>query len=267
MFCFQYNSAIHHEYMLKNLLTDVGFAPKEAEIYLALLHAGPQPASVIARKICYNRITTYQILMELVRKGLVSVVLRANVKYFSAERPERILSFLENQRVKHEDSCQAFKSRIHMFHQLVNPENVAPIVRSFNGINGIYSIYEDTLESDCSLCLIHDFGSAENELRDYLLNNYIPRRVKKGISCRVILPKNKKNKIFAEMDKKDLRHIRYISPKELSFDTAILLYSGKTAIVSYKQNEQFGTIIESSSFHATMTEMFEVLWRKGELPL
>lgn len=250
--------------MLKNLLIDVGFTPKEAEVYLALLHAGSRPASVIANKTGLNRITAYQMLLSLVRKGVVSVVLRANVKYFTAEKPERILSFLENQKAQYEESCKAVEKQLPLFQQLVNPSNSAPVVRSFNGINGIYSIYEDTLESAESVHLIHDFSETRDELRNYLLDNYIPRRAKKGIACKVILPKNKTNRNFAEMDKKDLRDIRYVSPKELSFNTAILLYAGKTGIVSYKQNEQFGTIIESPAFYNTMMGMFSVLWQKGE---
>jgi sugar-specific transcriptional regulator TrmB len=203
--------------------------------------------------------------MQLVKKGIVSTTLRSNVKYFTAESPERILSFLERKKQQVEDHIGVVSEQLPLFQQIVNPSISVPVVRSFTGVDGVISVYEDMLKSADHVSAVHDFADVDGELKKYILESYIPRRVKKRITCDIILPKNKQNKFFSNMDKKDLRNIRYLSPKEVPFDTAIFCYSGKTAIISYKKDGQFGTIVDSPAFYSTMRGIFQVLWNKSEM--
>jgi sugar-specific transcriptional regulator TrmB len=250
--------------MLHELLTRVGFSSKEADLYLALLHIGSQPASVVASKVGYNRITTYQVLMDLVKRGVVSVSTRANVKYFVAEPPERILSFLECNKADFEEQINLIKNQLPVFQQLVNPNAPQPSVRTFVGNRGIRSIYEDTLVSTDELFIIQDLNLIGRELEDYIFDYYAPRRVKNGIKCQLLLPKDRKNKSLIKKDNICSRDIRYISQKEIPFKSAIFLYNEKTAVVLHKSDECFGAIIESPAFFSTMRGMFNILWAKGE---
>ncbi len=250
--------------MLKNLLTDIGFNKKEAEVYLALLHSGARPASFIASRIQYNRITTYQILIQLVKKGVVSTTVRSNIKYFTAESPERILSFLEQKKQKVEKYINVMSEQLPLFQKIINPANILPGVRTFLGLDGIISVYEETLELAKEINIIHDISSISAELKNYIFESYIPKRVKKGITCRVVLPINKVNLKCNEFSSKELRKIRYISSRKFSFDVAIFCYAKKVAIISYKQGEEFATIIDSLALFSTMTGLFEMLWGQGK---
>ena len=69
--------------MLKSILQKIGLSDKDAEVYLACLELGTQPASVIARKAGLKRPTTYLILEGLLKRGLVSEYTGSNVKYLA----------------------------------------------------------------------------------------------------------------------------------------------------------------------------------------
>ena len=84
--------------MLKTLLQKIGLSEKDSEVYLACLELGTQPASVIARKAGLKRPTTYLILEELLKKGLVSEYTGSNVKFFTAVSPDYLLNYIEKQR-------------------------------------------------------------------------------------------------------------------------------------------------------------------------
>ena len=250
--------------MLENILINVGFNKKESEVYLALLHAGTRPASFIANRIQYNRITTYQILVQLVKKGVVSITIRSNIKYFTAESPERILSFLEQKKQKAEEHINIISEQLPLFQKIVNPANVLPEVRTFSGLDGIISVYEETLELAEDVNIVHDVNSMNTELKDYVFKSYIPKRVKKEITCRLVLPMNEMNLKYGKFNSEELRKTRYVSFEKFSFDVAIFCYAKKVAIISYKQEEQFATIIDSLALFSTMKGLFEMLWGQGK---
>ncbi len=57
--------------MLWQILSNIGFHEKESKIYLALLETSAQPASIVAKQSGINRTTTYLILEDLLKKGVV----------------------------------------------------------------------------------------------------------------------------------------------------------------------------------------------------
>lgn len=77
--------------MLAKILQNIGLTEKEAKVYLACLELGPQPVSEIAKKARINRVTAYDILEKLLKKGLVNFVTKEKIKFFNATDP-RIVS-------------------------------------------------------------------------------------------------------------------------------------------------------------------------------
>jgi DNA-binding MarR family transcriptional regulator len=249
--------------VLKQLLTDIGFTQKEADLYLALLHFGAQPASAIARTIGANRITAYQILQELAKKGVVSTQKRINVTFFAAEPPERLISYVEKKRGCIESSLHNLCDHILEFQTLVNPAVSAPKVKTFGGLSGIRAVYEDTLSSRGCVFSIQDLANISEGLRTFVFSKYIPKRLCSGMECKLVLPDNKANRVFSELHGKQLRQVRYVSPKAIPFQAAVILYDDKTAIISDRSSESFGVIIESDAFYRTMLGIFNVVWRQG----
>lgn len=73
-------------------LKQLGLEEKQAKIYLACLELGPDTAQNIAYKASIKRPTTYVILEELIKKGLISITPKQKTTLYVAENPKKILT-------------------------------------------------------------------------------------------------------------------------------------------------------------------------------
>jgi sugar-specific transcriptional regulator TrmB len=76
-------------------LQNYGLSEKEARIYLTTLELGTSIASTIARRAELNRATTYTLLEDLKRDGIVNETTKEGVKYYSVISPDILLKQLE----------------------------------------------------------------------------------------------------------------------------------------------------------------------------
>ena len=79
--------------MIGQLLQQLGFTKKEAEIYLALLRRGKAMPASIAKETGVNRATVYSITKSLIKKGIISEDLGGKTLYLVA-RPVKDLSHI-----------------------------------------------------------------------------------------------------------------------------------------------------------------------------
>lgn len=260
--------------MLKTILQKVGLSNKDAEVYLACLELGTQPASVIAKKAGLKRPTTYLILEGLVKRGLVSEYTGSNVKYFTAVAPEYLLSFVEKQRRELTSHQREIEQYLPQFEALSNPYSLNPKVRFYEGIEGVERVMNDTLvSSETILCYstIDDWFSRE-DTKQYLLW-YGKQRVRvKKIPLRSMHPDTLLARKYLEDDYpeiktdqgKRLSHFRWL-PKDIQiFSNEINIYDNKLAIVCLSKHELLGVLIESESIASTQKSIFEVAWRSAQ---
>lgn len=255
--------------MLTNILQKIGLSEKEAEIYLACLELGTQPASVIAKKAELKRPTTYLILEGLVRRGLVSEYSGANVKYFTAVAPEYLLNYVDRRRRELTSHQRELEEYLPHFNALTNPYALSPKVRFFEGMAGIERVMNDTLTSTEGLCCYStmDAWFARQDTKDYILW-YGKQRVEvKKIPLRSINPDTPVARKYLEDDypdvdvKPEMSHFRWL-PKDIQvFSNEINIYDNKVAIACMGKNELLGIIIESESIASTQKSIFEVAWR------
>ena len=76
--------------MLIDTLVDIGLTEKGAKIYLANLELGQSSVFKIAKRVKINRITTYDVIEKLIRKGFINFITKHGVKYFSPTKPDLI---------------------------------------------------------------------------------------------------------------------------------------------------------------------------------
>lgn len=70
--------------MLEQQLKQLGFADKEAKVYLASLKLGSNTIQEIARSAGVNRATTYVIIEKLIKKGLMSSIKKGKKTFFKS---------------------------------------------------------------------------------------------------------------------------------------------------------------------------------------
>lgn len=261
-------SFIDEHTMLNQILQKIGLSEKDAEVYLAALELGTQPASVIAKKAGLKRPTTYLILESLLKRGLVSEYNGSNVKYFTAVSPEYLLNYVEKQRrdlTSHQRELEQF---LPQFNSLSNPYSLNPKVRFYEGMEGIERVMNDTLTAQTSLaCYVKiDAWFSRQDTRDYI-TWYGKQRVHakkipiRGISVDTAMSRKYLEQDYPEIRDHSMSHFRWLPQDIQDFTNEINVYDNKMAIACLGKNELLGIIIESESIAHTQRAIFESAWR------
>lgn len=119
-------------------LKQIGLSEKEVNVYLELLQAGDSLVSEIAKRTSINRSLLYTVLSDLANKGIVTYILKNNVRYYRAAEPAKILSMLKEKE-------KLFESILPQLNQLHKPRTKKPIVEILEGKEGIKTILNDIL--------------------------------------------------------------------------------------------------------------------------
>src|SRR3989344_6900127 len=68
----------------------LGFSPKEAKIYLALLELGEASVIGISKKAGIKRTTIYNLLPDMLKRGIVTAAARGQRKVYFVEDPRAL---------------------------------------------------------------------------------------------------------------------------------------------------------------------------------
>src|SRR3989338_328236 len=98
------NIKIRYLTMLEEKLEKVGISKAEARLYLALTRLGSSSTGAIIKETGLRKSTVYESLGRLMEKGLVSYVIKNNIKFFEASDPERLVDFIDEKRREMEES-------------------------------------------------------------------------------------------------------------------------------------------------------------------
>lgn len=253
--------------MLEEKLIKIGFNKKETKIYLELLKIGPQPVSIVAKRLQYNRTTSYSILRGLERKGLVSSYKNFNLKVFVACDPNSLIAYLDSKSKTFDYYKREFLSLIPKFRAFFkNYSFKKPIVRYFDGVEGVKHVMYDALsaksESCAYLCLDKWFQS---EMKDFLIEYRQTRISNSKISFRAIVPNMSEARDFMQSYVDDGVEVDCLyvdsANAESLFTNEMTIYDDKVTILNLTAGEEFGVIIESPEIARMQRSIFSMAWK------
>ncbi|MDD4627841.1 MAG: helix-turn-helix domain-containing protein [Candidatus Peribacteraceae bacterium] len=237
-----------------HILRSVGLDEKEASLYLAGLELRSAPASDYAKATKMNRITAYNTLEGLARRGLVTVIKKASAKWYMPVPPEHLS-------IEARKNADALSRVLPELRSLQGKDHRRPVVRYFEGWEGIRRVYEDTFTAKSELLNFANSAVVRTYWPDYD-EEYVGERVKQGIHLRGIAPDDEAGRKVHGEDKKRLREIRLVPAKDFDFTNEINIYDHKVAICSFgSPQNMFGVIIESKEVAETQRQIFEMAWR------
>src|SRR3989344_7004419 len=111
-------------------LEKIGLSKKEAKVYLSLLKLKLAPVTKISEESGVDRTQTYDILQNLIEKGLASYILKNNTRNFSPSNPDQILQDIQEKE-------KEFKLILPSLKQLFVQEHDKTSVEIFKGIEGL----------------------------------------------------------------------------------------------------------------------------------
>src|SRR3989344_6427106 len=239
------------------LLQKLGLNDKEITIYLFLLKLGPVSVRKLAEQTGVNRGTAYDILKGLRDLGLVSYYHKATKQYFAAEDPKKLIEATENKINELSIVREKINEIIPELKSLHDQAGAKPVVKYYDGNQGIKTILQDVLEATYNLKIKTYYVFSASSIRPYLYQAYpqfTNQRIKKAIEVRVLA-------IGQGGEEAKLSERKWLTKQEGS-PTYILIYADKVAMISVNRNgEPLGLIIEDEALYQTQKQLFQFIWQ------
>lgn len=235
---------------IKQILTKLGLEDQEAKTYLALLDLNEATATKLAERTGIGRVNMYQITNKLIEKGLISYIVKNNVKYFSSADPETLLKDLQEKEKELQKILPELKAR----QKLSIQETKVEVYRGKEGINTILKMI---LRNKKDYFMI---GGAEECLKECKSNMRI--FVKHGEKLRI------KGKFLERKDAEFFvgKHEEYkFISKELIALTTLTIWNNKVATFVWTR-PFYVILIENEQIAKSNLATFNYLWKTAEIP-
>src|SRR3989338_4179429 len=245
--------------MKEEALRKFGLTDREIRIYLALLELGEALASKISERTNIPRTLVYDILENLLNKGVVSYVIKSNKKYFSALDPNSLIEVSKNKEEEKEKLIkEALPELINLKHKELGKKAKVEV---YEGKEGVKTVFNDVLKVGKEfLC----FGSTgiSPEIIPYELSRFHKERIKRKIHWKVIYNDDE----LGRKRGRETRKWKYSQVKcmEKTSPTTTYCYGNKVAIVLWIKERLLAVMIEDEIITNSFKEYFEVLWRSAK---
>lgn len=235
---------------LKQTLEKFGLSPNESACYLAALELGSASVQKIAKKSEVKRTTVYTVLEELIKKGLIAKSEAKGKTVYVAEDPNYLIRREEERKRELVDAIPELKS-------IYNLSESKPSVKFYEGVEGLKTIYDDTLKEGRDIVAFSDFEHMIKTMSLDWMVDYADRRAKNGIKFRGITRASAGLDQISPYDTRQKRELKILP--QGNFSTEINIYGNKVAMMSFRN--PMGVIIEDKAIAATLRIVFENLWR------
>lgn len=246
---------------IKQILQNLKLSQKEVEVFLGLLKLGKGTAARISRESGITRTHIYDIVKDLISKGLVSEIEERGVKTYEAVDHAGLLAFVSREQKELQKMEKKIGQMASEFNALQVGAKQKTKVRFFDGVEGVKNIYEEIRQdlqkpqAPFEVLTIFSPANLERVIPDFQYLNY-PNMIGRDIvAADEFLP------AYLEQMKKNANSISYkIWPKEKGlFPTDNIAWKNKIAyidLVGYPS----GIIVENEAMVKTFTLWFEQMW-------
>lgn len=234
------------------LLKTLGFTDSESKIYLISLEMGPSSVQDIAKQADVSRVTTYAVIESLTKHGLMSSVQKGKKTYYTAESPERLVSYVQTRMKNMEATLKEVETAINDLKLMQGGEK--PVVKLFEGPEALKAIHDDVILTKPTS--VDEFYNADEITSLYEtaeLNNFKEKLAKLNPKTRGFILTNQDPKSFGKNVS-----ITKLSKDKFNFDGDVLVYGNKIALSTFK-GRHISVLIESKVLADTMRAMFDAI--------
>ncbi len=239
---------------LIQMLGSAGLSEKEAKVYIALLQLGRASSYSISSRSGLKKPTTYVILDELIKKGLVTKIPRAKKQQYVAMPPEELFANAE-------EKLKQAKKALPELITMAESEKVKVQTLFYEGVKGIEDALSYHIKEMGGKEIVGLFATAEDAPKD-LLSVYTAwgdKLHKAGVQIRGITP-----------DHESTRDINAYQAKQFSFTVKRIPTTEYSSKVSLEAGDDFvriilnkpqqALIIRNPEFAKCVKEIFEMVY-------
>lgn len=232
-------------------LKEIGLTDTEIKVYVTLLQEGQSLASAISEKSKVERAVTYHILEKLMRKGLVSYVIRENRKYFNAAEPEKLKDLLKEQEA-------ALNDIIPELTKLKKQDNQQISIEVFRGKEGFKTVLDDLIRDKKPYYII-GYTGAGSEIAEFWYKHWNKRRIKNKVHRYLLLNKGNEELKALEYPLTSIKILPYSAIHESK--SSIIIYGDDKVLLFLPIEEFAGIRIKNKEIHNSYKEYFSLLWK------
>ncbi|MBS3128119.1 helix-turn-helix domain-containing protein [Candidatus Woesearchaeota archaeon] len=242
-------------------LQSAGLTEGEAKVYLALLSLGSSTTGPIIEESGIARSFVYNILEKLIEKGLVSSIVKDNMKYYQAADPERILDYLEKKKQTIDEHSKSLRKMLPKLSALreENPTIQIQMYGGFRGLQTVFEHYHKKLKKGEETLTLGICPFQEEKYHEYWHEDH-ERRVKEGTKNRMLFNKGTNPAILKNRNSYKGCEARYM---ETDMETPAWIFTYKDVTQIYLQDRKKPFVVEiiNKQIAETFKAYFEDYWK------
>lgn len=247
--------------MSLSFLQKIGLSVQESLIYEILVKEGELPFSQVIVKVGLKRPTVYKLLYSLQEKGLVDVRDVKKKLHARPQPPEKLLKIADASYKDIELTRQSLLSFLPGLNSLYINSTEKPVVKTYEGIEGLKEIYEDLLNEGKPIYALVQAATVEPELYEWLTTTFVRKRIKAKLHVKALVASSKASKVYVDKSKQEYRTAKLIDGEKFPFQHEVEIYGDKVAIIHYKRDEPLiGIVIHHPQIALTMRAWFDLAW-------
>jgi len=241
-------------------LKNLGFNEKEAKVYFTLLQSSKTSANTVAKNSGLKKSTTYVILEDLIKKGVVNRVPHVKIMQYRPISPENLFSEIETRMENVE------KEILPELKALSRSKEHEVKITYCEGLSGIKEIYKKMLREAAGTESVAFYGHQKDvpdTLRGYW-RELNPEFKNHNITRRIIISEHPTIKYYLEEEeiKKNVITIKALPINKYNSNISIEIYLNYTFIFSHRFFQ--GVLINNQDVAKTMKQIFELIWERKD---
>jgi sugar-specific transcriptional regulator TrmB len=238
---------------LELALKEYGLSDKEIKVYLALLPLGSINLQEIAKRIDLPRTTIYNTLNYLSTKGLVSFIIKENVRFYEAAEPDKLLANLNEKK----ELLKSVLPNLNALKETISQSSSAEI---FQGSKGIFTILSDVFKVKQQVLYFGSYSLSVEVLKHFPAHA-ASMRIDRKIAAKIVIDPYDEPR-FHDKEYKKITELRF-SLALKDFPCMIFIYGKKVAMYTLKK-DLVGLIITNEQVADAMKMVFDIYWNNAK---
>ncbi len=238
---------------ITNMLKSLGLTDHEAKIYLAVLRRGKANVTDIAKESRINRTALYLYLDNLLKQDLLQKTFKGKRIYYIPKNPNKLLTILERRKTKAQEILP-------MLTQMYNTASEKPVVKFYEGKDGMRSIYREMTKTPQILWSIFSadryYAAFSQKDGEEFLNNIY----ESGGQLRDLVENTAEGRKYVKENFTHKIGKSKLLPKDFEFDVDLMVSGNKISMISL--TNLVGIVIENKEMAKLQKNFLQFMWRK-----
>jgi len=243
--------------MNEKVLKEIGLTDAEIKVFIELSKVESAMASEISEKVGIYRTNIYDILESLIKKGLVSYIIKANRKHFIASKPHKLLDYLKEKEQKIKEHEKQVQELIPLLLKLKKPKREELKAEIYRGKEGLKTLLADMLNNCKGQYCCLGYSAVSSQIIPYYYKHWNKKRIKMKVSRKMITKEQMRNNEYV---KSPLTKVRFL-PDEYNIPISTMIYGNKIWILILSDKDHISLLIESEKMVKSFLNYFNTLWK------